>query len=299
MKSLKLGSQLMILAMVVGFGLLSGCSKERVDAEEEKSDYQSSDEYFNSRKQAEQEYEITQDGTGPIVAKQGTKVWAVKEKLMFPNGNDVTYPYTVKIVELYTPKDMIYYQMPSTSGTTLLTTAGEVRIRAFKDGQELVLRPTYTWTVEMPSTAPVANMLTYYGSESSSIVNWVNTPAGNFSVTAYGYTGEMAKMGWISCAKVASTAAAATFTFGSSTDNLDNVAKFLYFPNLKSLKQVYTQTASDLPIGESVKVILIGINASNIPYTYFAQKTVAKDSTLNVSLTASTDAGLTTLLDGL
>ena len=299
MKNCKLKTQLFLSAMIIGVSILSGCSKDRVDATEEKSSYKSSDEYMDARKQAEQEYEITQDGTGPIVAQQGTKVWAVKEKLMFANGNDVTYPYTVKIVELYTPKDMIYYRMPSTSGTTLLTTAGEVRIRAFKDGQELVLRPTYTWTVEMPNAAPVTNMITYYSVGSPSVANWVNTPAGNFTVTAYGYTGEMATMGWISCAKVASTEATATFTFNSTTDNLDNVAKFLYFPNLKSLKQVYTLTAADLPVGENVKIILIGINANNIPFTYYEQKAVAQSSVISASLTANTDAGLTTLLEGL
>lgn len=299
MKRLNLNTRIAFSAMIIGISLLSGCSKDRVETEEEKSSYKSSDEYMDARKQAEQEYEITADGTGPIVAQQGTKVWAVKEKLMFANGDAVNYPYTVKIVELYTPKDMIYYRMPSTSGTTLLTTAGEVRIRAFKNGQELVLRPTLTWTVEMPNASPVENMLTYYGEVSSSQANWVNTPSGTFTVTAYGYTGEMAKMGWLSCAKVASTAATATFTFNSTTDNLDNVAKFLYFPNLKSLKQVYILTAADLPVGESVKVILIGINASNVPFTYFEQKTVAQDSPINVSLTANTDAGLTTLLNGL
>jgi len=133
MKTFKRVNLVMISAMVAAIGVFSGCSKDRVDAEDEKSSYKSANEYLDARKQAEQEYEITEDGTGPIVAQQGTKVWAVKEKLMFPNGDAVTYPYTVKIVELYTPKDMIYYQMPSTSGLNLLTTAGEVRIKAVKE----------------------------------------------------------------------------------------------------------------------------------------------------------------------
>ncbi len=298
MKSLMFSNRLMMLATIMGITLLVGCSKDRV-SEVDKSSYKSSEEYMDAHKQAEQEFVITQDGTEPIVAQQGTKVWPARSKLMFANGSDIIYPYTVKIVELYTPKDMILYQMPSTSGTSLLTTAGEVRVRAFKDGQELVLKPDSTWKVEMPSATPMANMLTYYGAVSASMVNWINIPVGNFTATAYGYTAEMAKLGWISCAKVASTAATATFSFNSTTDNLDNVVKFLYFPNLKSLKQVYTQTASDLPIGESVKIILIGINASDIPYTFAAQNTISKDSTINVTLTVSTDAALTAILDGL
>lgn len=299
MKALKRLNLLLVAAAITGLGIIASCSKDRVEPEQtQKSSYESSDDYFSANKPAEQDFEITQDGPGPIVGNMGTKVWAAKEKLMFANGDSVHYPYTVKLVELYTPKDMIYYQMPSTSGLTLLTTAGEVRVRAFKDGQELVLRPTMTWTVEIPNAAPIANMLIYYGAESGSTVNWVNTPAGNFDITSYGYTGDIAQLGWVNCAKATSALTTATFTISSTTDNLDNVAKFFYFPNLKCLKQLTSQTASNLPVGESVKIILIGIS-SGTPYTYYSNITVAQDSTFDVSLTASSDAALTSLLDGL
>lgn len=299
MQTLKHVKVLLAIVAMAGFGVFASCSKERVEPEQsQKNSYESSADYFNANKPAEQDFEITQDGPGPIVGNMGTKVWAAKEKLMFANGDSVHYPYTVKLVELYTPKDMIYYQMPSTSGLTLLTTAGEVRVRAFKDNQELVLRPTMTWTVEIPNTAPIANMLIYYGAESGTTVNWVDTPAGGFTPTAYGYSGDIAQLGWVNCGNATSAPAAATYTIGSSTDNLDNVAKFLYFPNLKSLKQVTSQTASNLPVGESVKIILIGIS-SGTPFTYYSNITVAQDSTFDVSLTASSDAALTSLLDGL
>lgn len=299
MKTLKQVKVLMAAAAMAGFGFFASCSKDRVEPEQtSKSSYESSDDYFNANKPAEQDFEITQAGPGPIVGNMGTKVWAAKEKLMFANGDSVHYPYTVKLVELYTPKDMIYYQMPSTSGLTLLTTAGEVRVRAFKDNQELVLRPTMTWTVEIPNATPIANMLIYYGAESGTAVNWVNTPTGNFDVTTYGYTGDIAQLGWVNCSKATSALTTATFTIGSTTDNLDNVTKFFYFPNLKSLKQVTSQTASSLPVGESVKIILIGIS-SGTPYVYNSNITVAQDSTFDVCLAASSDAALTSLLNGL
>ncbi len=127
------------------------CSKDRIEEKQQMNEYEPINNYFDNKKQDEQEFVVDTNGQGPIVGNQGTKIWAEKTKLMYPNGDSVYFPYTVKLVELYTPKDMIYYQMPTVASGSLLTTGGEVRIRAFKDGQELLLRPGNAWTIEMPN----------------------------------------------------------------------------------------------------------------------------------------------------
>lgn len=297
--SLTIFSALLPLMML----FIGGCSKERIETlEEEKqlNEYQSINNYFIIKKQDEQEFIIDSSGTGPVIGNQGTKIWASKEKLMYANGDSVHWPYTIKLVELYTPKDMIYYEMPNLASGALLTTAGEVRIRAFKDGQELVLRPGMTWYVEMPSAAPVSGMNTFYGVDNGSYVNWSDSPAGSFITTSYGYACEAAVLGWILCGKPASVSTTSTtYTFSSTTDNLQNVAKFVYFPNAKSLMQVYGLTSGAMPVGENCKIILIGVDSNNDLFHYYSNTTVGSSNQVNVTLTAITDVNLTALLDSL
>ncbi len=299
MKTKNFLMNLFFISIIACALLISSCSKKRIEPKEEQlNSYESMNSYYDSKKQQEQEFVIDTSGSGPITGNQGTKLWISKEKLMFPNGDSVQWPYTVKLIELYTPKDMIYYQMPNVSNGALLTTNGEVRVRAFKNGQELLLRPGCTWTVEMPNSNPLANMKIYYGVEST-YVNWTNIPADNFNTSAYGYTGNIAKLGWVNCGKLASVSTSTTnYTFTSSTDDLQNVSKFIYFHNVKSLMQVYGSTSGALPLNENIKIILIGINGSQL-YNYYNETQVSSSNQITITMSTISDAGLTAILDTL
>ena len=200
MKTSKLVFTLANVAILVGIVLLSSCSKERIEEEEENqlTEYQSINSYYDTKKQDEQEFVIDTSGTGPIIGHEGAKIWVFKEKLMLANGDSVQWPYTVNLIELYPAKDMIYYQMPTLGSGVILNSHGEVKVTAYKDGAELVLRSGMTWTVEMPNSTPESGMSTHYGNESSSIVDWVNTLTGSFATSTYGYTGEIQTLCWVS-----------------------------------------------------------------------------------------------------
>ena len=303
MKKINFANRIIYFFFIFSICLFASCSKERIKSQEEDqqlNDYQSMNNYYDSKKQPEQEFTINSNGTGPIIGNQGTKIYALKELLMFPNGDSVNWPYTVKLVELYKPKDMLYYQMPTISSGSLLTTGGEVRVRAFKDGQELVLRPNKKWYIEMPNASPFTSMLIYYGVQSSSFINWVSTPAGSFVNTSYGYSGQIEVLGWVACGKPASVSSTVTnYTFSSTVDNLQNVSAFIYFPNTKSLMQVYNQTSGSIPIGESMKVILIGMNSSSELYYYYSEIQSSTTNQISVSLSSVSDASLTAILDAL
>jgi len=154
-----------IITAIAFAGIISfvSCSKDRIEPNEDLNSYESMDEYLDSKKQAEQEYEITEEGSEPLQGQQGTKIWIGKDLLMFPDSSDVEWPFTIRLVELYTPKDMIYYQMPSVAGQNMLETEGEIRVRAFKVDQngveqELLLKPGRVFAIEMPA---IASEITY------------------------------------------------------------------------------------------------------------------------------------------
>src|SRR3954470_1407606 len=74
------------------------CSKDRIETPE-LNKYSSVNTYLDSKKQDEQEFIIDSAGTGPIIGNQNTKIWIGKECLALPNGDSVTWPFTVKLVE--------------------------------------------------------------------------------------------------------------------------------------------------------------------------------------------------------
>ncbi len=275
------------------------CSRERIEPKEQINEYDPIQSYFNTKKQPEQEFIIDTNGTCPVVGMQGTRFCPIKTHLMFSNGDSVYFPFTVKLVELYTPKDMIYYQLQNVSNNNLLTTAGIVRIRAFKNGQELMLRPGKTWPIEMPAQVKLPGMQIYYGINQSGNISWTNNPAGVFDTSAYGYSGQIAQLGWVSNSKPALLSPTnVTYSFSSTTDNLQNVATFIYFPGIKSLINVSNQTSNIVPAGQMAKVILMGIRQSQL-YHYYWQGTVTNGLNFSVTMSAISDANLTAILDTL
>lgn len=301
-----------LFLITFGFSLLifSSCSRERIDSQDELNSYESIDDYLNDKKQDEQEFEITEDGTGPITGNQGTNIWIAKELLMFPDSSDVEWPFTIKLVELYTPKDMIYYQMPTVASGDILETEGEVRIRAFKvddNGveQELLLKPNKTYSVEMPSDSIRDNLKVYYGYESSSFTNWTDNvelvngnPADSyFSTTTIGHRANIGKLGWINCGTNHQGFYSITFT--SETDHLDNVGIFTYVPKYKSVIQARSLLTDEMPDSSEVKIILIARNSSNELYHSYLQSTMTGTGTIDITLEPISDANLTAILDDL
>jgi hypothetical protein len=308
MKSVKTLFKTTILIGSV-WATMASCSKDRIEARDDLNTYESPNTYLDSKKQPEQEFIIDSAGTGPIIGNQYTHIWGSKDCLMLPNGDSVSYPFTVKLVELYTPKDMIYYRMPTVSASRILETGGEIRLRAFKNSTEAKLRPGCEFKVSMPNEAPLPDyMRVFYGFESGSIIDWTDNLA-SLGVTqqqnpvweldTIGYTALIERLGWINCDRLAGSTAGSTLTFASEEDDLTNVAIFVYLPATKSVMQAYNQSVGIIPNGTAAKVIAIAVNSSGTLFSFSQDLTVNGSQTVQVTMSATTDAALTALLDGL
>lgn len=285
---------------------IAGCKKDRI---QQLNAYNPVNTYLDTKKQQEQEFIIDTSGSGPIIGNQGTKIWMGKQCLMFPNGDSVSWPFTIKLVELYTPKDMIYYQQPTVSSAGILKTDGEIRLRAFKNGTELLLKPDPCLAqIEMPNAAPQSGMSVFCGFGAAPNSDWTDDPSAlgvttslspAFATTSYGYQASIAILGWINCGADAGTTPTSNLTFDSQTDDLTNVGIFIYFPTTKTVMQVYNMSSVAIPNGSAVKIVAIGIDAGGNLFSYDQSKTVNANEQIDITLSATTDAALTTLLDGL
>jgi len=305
---MKTKNPLKYLLAVAAVGLIyTACKKDRIQ-ERTLNDYDSPNNYLDSKKEAEQEFDITSDSAGSIIGNQGTQIWGSRTCLMYPNGDTVYLPYKVKLVELYGPKQMIYYQMPTVASDTILETDGEIRLRAFKDGTELLLRPGCSWAIKMPNAAPKNYMRVFYGFPTSNFVNWTDNPASLGVTTSFNpvfatipgaYTASIVKLGWVNCDFKQGSATNYQLTFVSSVDNLTNVAIFVYFPATKTVMQVYNMASGSIPSGSAVKIVAIAVDANGQLFSYTQNLTMTSSTQADVTMTATTDAALTTLLDGL
>jgi hypothetical protein len=284
-----------------------GCKKDRIE-EQTLNTYDSPDSYLDSKKPEEQEFTIDSTGSGPIVGKNGTKIWQSKNCLMYPNGDSVTFPYTIKLVELYKPQDMIYYRMPTVAGGNILRTDGEIRLRAFKNTTELVLKPNPCFAqIEMPNQAPIKDMKVFYGFESNARPDWTDNPKtlgvvsksdSIFATTSTGYTAAIGRLGWINCDKYANGSPASTLTFQSTVDDLTNVRFFIYLPSTKTVMMVYDLQSFNIPNNTDVKVIGIAMSGGTL-YHFYQEMKVTASTAIDVEMKSISDPDLTTLLTNL
>ncbi|MGE0560620.1 MAG: hypothetical protein AB7O47_02275 [Flavobacteriales bacterium] len=302
MKKINLSVLIVILLAVA-----TSCKKDRIE-KKEKNEYTPINDYLDTKKQQEQEFEITGTSNDTITGNQGTRLLAGKDCLMFPNGDTVGFPFTVKLVELYTPKDMIYWQIPTVAGGNILETDGEIRVRAVKNGQDLLLKPSCFYRVMMPNSAPKNYMREFLGFDGGGFTDWTDNPAALgittsvnpvFGTDSYGYIGDVPRLGWLNCGFLANNGAGSNITFTSETDNLQNVGAFIYFPATKSVMQVYNTVSGLVPNGTTIKIILIGMKSSGELFHFYQSTSISGATTIDVEMTSISDADLTTLLNSL
>lgn len=287
-----------LLVLIAAVLINTSCKKDRIEppVEESLNEYNSINQYMDSKKQDEQDFDITGPSNDTLTGNQGTRVYGSKNCLVDGNNDTIDYPFKVHLVELYTPKDMIYWQMPSVGGGNILGTDGEIRIRATKNSQELFL--TCPFGFEMPNSAPNSSMTLFKGTDNSSFVDWTNasTP---FTITSYGYLGSTNTFGWLGADYQVGTGSGHTLSFTSQVDNLANVGIFIYFPASKAVMQVYNMTSGLIPNGSNVKIVMIAVDGSNQLFSYTESRTVNNSATIDMSLSQTTDPALTSYLDNL
>lgn len=286
--------------------LLSSCSKDRLLKEE----YSSMDSFFDKNKQQEQEFTIDSLGNGPIVGKMGTKIYVNKTIFMYADGSDITYPFTIRLIEIYPIKDMIFWKLPTVAGGNVIEIAAEIRVKAFKNGVELMLKPGKKYYMELATMTKLnTNMKVYYGFSASNYIDWTNNLASIVpindtlsSVTANGtfYAMNVAKMGWTACARPTATSlSTTTMTFTAKGGNPQNISIFVVFKNFKAVAQVYNLTLGKIPLGEQVTVVAMAMNQNNEYVLHKQEITITANQQIALDMQPINETDLLSMLGSL
>lgn len=295
--------------------IFTSCAKKRADDKKTLPNYVSASSFYTTYQQPEQTFTVDTPGTAPIIGKEGTILSGWDSIFMYPSGQSISYPFTLKLVEVYTLKDMILSNLPPIGGGKILESGGEIRIRAFKGATELVLKPgkKYSMLLDTSSTPLLSGMSVHYGFPNGTITDWTNNVttldasinpdnlSAVINMPVQAYFMNIARMGWVNCARqFSSSAATTTISFTSQGTNTQNIDVFLVFKNIHSMMQVYNLTSQPIPIGTNLTVVAISRDSNqNNAMAYQAQDiTVTAGMQVTLNLASITDANLLGQLAG-
>ena len=283
-----------VVSVIIGI-VISSCSKDRIETE--LKSYESMQDYFDSKKPEEQEFIIDTLGSCPITGMLGTRICVAKTSLQLPEGDSVYFPYILKLVEIYSPQDAIYYSFSHVEQNGIYSCKGQTRVRYFKNDVELSLRSSQAWELEMPVEAPEPNFNVFLGTSQEPIR--FEKSAQLFDTTLYGLSAVISQTGWSAAASSIDMSDVNTLSFSSTTDNLETVTMYVYLSEYESLIHVQSAQSIAVPTGTSVSLVVMAIDSSDQLFSYTKDFVVSADTTVDVSLSETSDEVLTAVLEGL
>ncbi|MCB0430606.1 MAG: hypothetical protein H6585_13095 [Flavobacteriales bacterium] len=281
-----------ILLIATLFVACKSVRKEQGDS------FESMDEFFDAHKQEEQTFVLDSGGTGPIVGKMGSLLYGDSSIFMDANSNDVSYPITLKLIELYTRGDIILYRTPTISDNgTVLRSGGEIKLTAFKDSQPLQIKPGKYFRVDMPCSAPETGMTMFYSSQDPA-ENWTYSADPALDVVGF-YQTRPTKLGWINCDKLYSGGTNTTITFTVDGSGTENINVFIAFKNFLSVLKVSGLVSTNVPEGEDITVIAMAKDKGGNYRLHQSNETIAAGMTVALDMQEVTEQQLVDFLGGL
>jgi hypothetical protein len=248
-------TSLSILAVTLIF---NACKKDRIPQD----DYQNMDSFYDANKEAEQEYVIDTPGTCPLTCLHGTRICVAADMFQLSNGTPISYPFILKVVELYNIKDMLLWRLPSVTGSSVLETSAAIRVRAIKDGNELMLKPGRAYYMETANLSSVNNSMSVYFSSggdwslATDTISSVNDTASYYRLTP-------GNMGFVCAARAHSSSSTTTVTLDVPGTNTQNIQSYISFTGFKGLVCIQNLSSGPIPVGEQVKFVAFGKKQTN------------------------------------
>lgn len=281
-------------------GLIVSCSKDRIDH----PSFKPMDEFYNKHKVEEQEFVISnEDSSGPIVGNQGTELYLSRRLFKFSDRNDeVTFPYVIKLVELYKYKDVIFYQMPTPHINGPLNNGGEIRVRAYKDAEELVLRSGSSYESRFSAAVTETNMDAFQGVVTSSeeFSSWkMATDGSNVSVNNGKYVFNSFLMGWITPGKNTPGSGSTNIDFKVKGSGGEVIDLILAFKNFHGVVMGNDLKLNNLPIGESATLLGMAMDDKGKYRLHQSEITISNSMTIDLKMEEVDEATLLATLESL
>lgn len=289
-----------------------GCTEEEVPPTVDNLPFDNLSELFETQAPAAQSFSIMPNTTQTITGSEGTKITFYANSFVDAQGNAVTGQVDFELKEIYAKGDMIWSErMTIASNGQLLESGGEFSLKATSAGQEVFLNQSFF--MEAPVSSATSNpfaMELFTSTESDS--TWTpadSTWVGVDSLTN-NYQFNFDSLTWINLdyfvGNSNTTTAFSVEPRLSSGVNLTGVSAYLVFDNMNSVGSLSYDAAAgvfntsySLPIGESVTVVIIGMDASQLYLGTLSTTITALTSPIQVPMNPVTQAQLQTAINNL
>jgi hypothetical protein len=165
--------------------IVVSCQHEVPDAVKKTSTFKTINDFHEMARKEQQSFTINNTSGDVITTSRQTKLYLPANGFITEDGRRVTGNINVSVKEIYTPVEMIFNDMPTTSGNLLLESGGEFRVKASQNNESLKLAPGSYIRIGIPDIGRnMQGMQVFNGTlNAAGSVNWaVNANPGNFVV---------------------------------------------------------------------------------------------------------------------
>lgn len=117
-------------------------------------------------------FTISNDKTGTIDTKNGTKIIIRPNTFVFSDGTDTKESIQIELREVFDKSDMILNGLGTISDGRLLESFGMIYLRASSDDNELHIKDGSSMTVSIPNKRKGDAGELFYGAQTDNSLNW-------------------------------------------------------------------------------------------------------------------------------
>lgn len=262
-----------LVVLVLSYVFFS-CSKERIVTD----DFQSMDEFFEQEQAEVQEFIITnEDGDNPIVGKYGTELYVHSSLFEDTTGRRIIeVPYKIKLVELYTVKDLILQKMNSNyTGGGLDYVAG-IWVSAQKDEDYLKLIDGKFLKANLNTEVRQFVPSVYYGgNQIKPWSQWLATTNGSsVGINNEKYEMNIGTLGWNLAARFQSLAPRTIIKFNYQGTGLENIQLYAFVNDERQVIKGDVMEIKSVPVNRPVTLIAFAIDQNN-EFRFFRKGIIA------------------------
>ena len=300
-----------ILFVIFALQMIGSCSKERTEKQVQ-TEYANLDDFYNQNQPQEQTFVIDSTGGDTVTGHDGTKIFGIPKEIFMKKSNqqDVSYPYTLKLIECYSIKNMILSKLPGVAQGSILHSGGELKITAFKNSDELAIKNNFFLPFRAPAANPVSGLEVYYGFTTGTTNDFnkdvlqtdylfTSDNVTSLTTSGNGYLTHISKLGWLNLGKKETPASQANITFTATGTNTNFIDVYVVFNNLHNYIKVSNLAANNLPSGEPVTVFAIAKATGGTMYYFKNNYTISNGLVIPLTMTASTEAQVLSEMAGL
>lgn len=251
------------LLLALSSALLFSCSKDRITEDT----FSSMDEYYQENRPEVQEFEITNEDTDqPIVGKDGSLLYPHSSIFEDSLSRSISVPYTVQLVELYTYKDMIFFEVPSKYPGAVLDVAGKVWVNALKDGGQLAIKTGSQFPILLNTEATADTKSGFHGGiELEGFAGWATASNGTFvsrvdTIQPAKYLLGIGTLGWNTAADIQNAAGTTNIEFEIEANGGENIDLWFVSHDYKGCIRGSNLQIADVPVGVNGTVLAMAMD---------------------------------------